>query len=403
MVFNGRRTRSRGHYIEIFLPFYLLLSQYSFSFFNIGMLGLAIVAVVTIVNNGFKFTWHREYREFLVFLIYVLFKDIMNIVFGSSEVSAQINRILEYLMVYVLVFFVCRKSFCEDTLYKTWKFAGFIYSAGLLYHLVIIYICGKAVLPISILPSCFMNNEQFYSYIMRPESFFVEPASFVTAMMPLEFLALKRKDYKVAVFSTLFICASTSTVGIVLSFVLWGCILFSSNMSMTKKMTFVLLGALLGAGFIGLPIFDAALVKLMDVAKGGSTVGSRILCGFEVIATQSPVQLVIGTFFNEVKDYIAFNITKFDSNSMAMLYYRVKGTVFMNSFAQIIFKYGVIGLLLFLRIFVSKLKSKRFEAKPFIIMYLTLIFAQTALLNAHFFEVMIITILYSFKENFEKA
>lgn len=397
MVFNGRRTRSRGHYIEIFLPFYLLLSQYSFSAVNIGMLGLAIVAVVTIVNNGFKFTWHREYREFLVFLIYVLFKDIMNIVFGSSEVSAQINRILEYLMVYVLVFLVCRKSFCEDTLYKTWKFAGFIYSAGLLYHLVMISILGKSILPIAILPGSFISNEQFYLPMMRPESFFVEPTGFAGALLPLEFLALKRKDYKVAVLSTLFIFASTSTVGVVLSAVLWGCTLLSAGISRVKKVGLMLLGGLLCVAFISLPMFEESLEKVLDAAKGGSTVGSRILCGFEVVGTQTPLSLITGTSFNEVKDYIELNISKFSEDSMVMLYYKHKGTVFLNTFSQLIFKYGIIGLLLFLQIFVSRLKNKRYEAKAFIAMYLVSIFAQSALLNALFFETITIILLYSIK------
>lgn len=397
MVFSGRRTRSRGHYIEFFLPFYLLLSQYSFSVINIGMLGLAIVAVVTIVNNGFKFTWRREYREFLVFLIYVVFRDIINIFLGSSAISAQINRILEYLLVYVLVFFVCSKSFSEDTLYKTWKFAGFVYSAGLLYHLVMIYIFGKSILPIAILPDIFIQNDQFYLLMTRPESFFVEPTGFAGALLPLEFLALKRKNYKVAVLTTLFIFASTSTVGVVLSAILWGCTLLSADISKVKKVGLMLLGGLMCVAFISLPMFEESLEKLVDAVHGGSTVGSRIVCGFEVVGTQTPLSLITGTTFNEVKDYIELNISKFSEDSIVMIYYKNKGTVFLNTFSQLIFKYGIMGLLLFLRIFVSKFKNRRYEAKSFIAMYLVSIFAQSALLNALFFETVIIILLYSIR------
>ena len=127
---------------------------------------------------------------------------------------------IEYIVIYFLVFIICSQSLDEDRLFKVWKIAGVIYALGLLIQVIQIYFLGQRIAPISIIPGYELRTEGNIAQL-RPSSFFAEPASFVIAMLPLEFLSIKRKDYKWAVFTTISILLSASTVGIILSVILW--------------------------------------------------------------------------------------------------------------------------------------------------------------------------------------
>lgn len=395
MMAQASFRENRKHYIEYFLPFFALLAPYRFGPVSADTIGLIVVAGLMIIRNQGRVKVLREFRPFLYFLAYVIFRDVIRMILGSDTIQTQMNRIIEYLINYALVFVVCSEDFDDDKLYKVWKIAGFIYSLGLLYHLVQIYIMGQMITPISIIPGYSIRATDTITSV-RPCSFFSEPAAFVNAMLPLEFLALRKRDLKIAFFVTIIILASTSTVGIILSIVLWSTSFLERDLKTRYK--FLLIIATIGMIYLfaNLDIFGASLSKLLLAAEGGSTFGSRVTGSFEIVGAESWIERIIGTNYNEVGGFIATHNGMFSSRSIIQIYWKNgTGDVFLNTFGQLFFKYGLIGFILYMTPLIMFLRDKNYAAKQYVIMVIFAVFGQTMLLNSHYFMTIMLLMLFS--------
>ena len=387
---------NRKHYIEYFLPFFHLLAPYKFGPISAGTIGLIIVAALILIENHGKFPLVKELKPYLYFLGYVIARDILRAALGSDSLQTQINRMAEYVITYLLILMVCSRDFDEEKLYKAWKCAGVIYTLGLVFHLVQIYALGyRIITPISIIPG-YQLSEVAGIKTTRPSSFFPEPAAFVCAMLPLEFMALRKSDIKVAVFTTLAILASTSSVGVILSIVLWVATFLQLNLKNRTKIIMVVVTIAIIYVFANLDIFGDAFKKFILVAEGGSTFGSRVTGSFEIVGAENWIEKIIGTNYNEVSGFISTHYSQFSSRSIVQLYWNSgEGNVFLNTFGQLFLKYGIIGFCLFLNPWIRYLKNHSYQAKPYVIMAMVAIFGQGMLLNSYYFMTMMFLILFS--------
>ena len=163
----------------------------------------------------------------------------------------------------------------------------------------------------------------------------------------------------------------------------------------------ILLFAIAGIGLwmvVNLDIFSAAVKKLYEVLGGGSTVDSRIRCGFDVINSMDFWGWLLGTSYNDVAAYVRQYGSRIPMESPVHVYMAAKGSVFLNTFTQIIFQYGLVGLLLYLGAIYSRLTKKKYEAKMYLIMMLVSILGQGKFLNSIFFMELIFLFLYDRKE-----
>lgn len=389
--------KKEKHYIEYVLPFFMLLAQYKIGFISLSTIVLAIISFAIVLNKKFKIPILAQYKYFFPFFFYVVFRDIIKIFVGYDIIQVQFNRIIEYVFSYFLVFIICTQRFDEDKFFKVYKFASSIYILGLFYHIISLYFLKQNISPISIIPGYVLRSEEIF-VATRPCSFFAEPASFAVALLPMLFISLRRQDIKWAVILTISILLSTSTIGVVLVFVLWCCTLVKHDISFKKKLLMFLAAVCICFIFFNLNIFNDALKKLILVSEGGSTFSSRVQCSFEVLKTINPFSLISGTNYNEINNYIINNYNKFSNMGSVIRYYK-ENTVFLNTFAQIIFKYGIIGMILWLIPFNYLLKNDSYTAKPFLIMIIFAIFAQSMLLNSYYFMIIMIILLYTQKAN----
>ena len=374
-----------------FLPFYLLLAQYD----NILFIGLG--NIIFLLITGIKLIKGRLYfydkdKPVLAFYMYVLLRDLMHGLFSTGATQQeQLHRIIIYSM---LIFLVCINTdvLYEDVLYKSWKIAGLIFGGAVVIDAIQIAAFKTAIHPISIIPG-YKLVESYKT--LRPCGFFTEPASCATAIIPLVFLSLKRRDIKWAIMSTVFVALTTSSVGIILVGALWG--LYTLNAKkLQKKFGMILMMSVMAVLVIFLPIFSDTVNKLVSVAEGGSTFGSRVLASFELLKVLKPTEWLVGANSVSAGQFIRLNATRFTSPSMAILYARQapEADVFINTFTNLIFRYGIIGLLLFLNIFRVKLINKNYNAKEYAIVTLIAIFGQSILLNSIFFMILSILQLY---------
>ncbi len=377
---------------EFAIPLFPVLAQYKFGFFSGGIILLVICVILELINNQGKISFDKRIKYFFYFLIFVISRDIIRCFLGSDPIQTQFNRIIEYTFTFALVFILCSKELDLDSIYRSWKFFGSIYCIGLIYHVVLIYIFSKAAYPISIFPGYILRPAESVA-TLRPTSFFAEPASFSDTMLPLEFMALKRKDIKIAAIVTAFILLSTSSVGIILSVILWILFLLEKNIDIKIKIFTIVIAFALSYLFIKIDVFRSSFDKLINVANGGSTVHSRITGSFDVVKSLDPLSLVFGTNYNEVNNYIAQNIGRFPLGSEAVKSWSSVG-VFLNTISRTIFMYGIVGLLIFLLPFVQLLKKPNYLAKHYVIIILVATFVQSLLLNPYYFMVVILVLSF---------
>lgn len=387
-------TSNKRNFLEYYIPFYLVLCNYSIGPIDLGSIGLFLALALDMAFNSRPIKISKRCKPLAFLFAYTVIRDIFKILMGRDNSSALFNYMIYYSFMFLIVFLACSTSFNEDALYKAWKIAGVIYSAGLLYHIVLIYIIGGKAEPISIIPGYSIRDVYAES---RPSSFFAEPAAFASALLPLEFMALRRADYKWAIGTTLFLLLSTSSIGVILSVVLWVATVLFSKIKLAQKALITILGVAFVFAFLNMGVFSASLEKIIAVADGESTVGSRVVSGFELIQTFDFSELIFGTNFRQATSYIAANPEALPRDSHAYITIQLGESNFLNTFSYFIFSYGIIGLLAYIlplvRWFFRKTKSK-----TYILMMMVAIFAQGALLNSMFFSTLMILLLFSDSE-----
>ena len=387
--------KKKSNMIEWFLPFFPVLHQYQFGFLSLGTIGLFIIAVKILAENNWKIMFPKQWNGFLAFFVFILMRDILRIFAGRDGVSVQMNRIIEYVFVALIVFIISSKEINFDNLYKWFKIAGVIYIAGMLYHAFLIFILHQTAHWITIIPGYILRGDTL-AELKRPASFFVEPAGIVLGLIFLLVFSLQKKEYIWAVFASIGMVISTSSVAVIITAVAWVLTVFLTNLSFEKKVFVVLLFSVLIYLFFHLSIFADSTTKLMAVLGGGSTVGSRLIGGFEVVSTLSPLELIVGSNYNDIRTYMAERLALFPADSIAVLYYDVQGSVFLNTVANIFFHYGVIGILFFYIPLVRLLRNP--QAKILIVCFVILSVGQSLLLSPSYFMWLCIILILAKSE-----
>ena len=365
--------KNRNHVLEMLIPFFGVFEPYRISIIPITAI---ILAVIIISRGRINFRTHKSTMPYVLFVIYMSLRDVLHMFLSVSDsVGVQFNRLLANVVLYMLLFLACNNDFDEDALFKWWKVAGIIFGAGMLYHVFQILVLNQDVYPLSIIPGYDIAHDTQTLY-SRPSSFFSEPAAYVSSMLPLLFLSLKKKNFKWAAISTFLILVSTSTVGVILSAVLWIVFIIFEKKSFKVTFIYLVLVVCFVIMFQYLPIFSDTLQKLQDVSEGESTWGSRIQEPFQMIGAMRWNELPFGTSMLNAREFIYHNIERFSNPSTLIERISDDETMFLNTIALIIFRYGVIGLLFYLRIFKNKLFNKKYEARMYSIMLIVASFGQ---------------------------
>lgn len=377
--------------IEYYLPFYLVLTQYKVGIITVGDIILILIAGIYIWRNNGRLGIRRDCYHYLMLFVYILFRDIITACIGFTDGSLVFHRMVSYTVLFLTMFAVTSGTFDEEKLYKAWKIAGLIYTAGLLYHVFCVFILGQKVSTITLFGSPLGIPTS------RPKSFFIEPASFSNAMIPLLVIALNRRDYKVSVLATLACLLSTSTTSAILAGILWVLYLFNREIKISRKVFISITIIALVVVYSEMSVFSDSYYKFTDVLEGESTFGARVSCGLEIAQSQDPLQKVFGTLYADTNSYVTDNYSKFNQSSSVVKYYSIHESVYSNTFGLIMNKYGGIGFILLLCTIIPFLKEKNYEIKGYAISFIIALFGQGILFNGYYFMINIILLLYQKK------
>lgn len=373
---------------EVIFAFLPMPSGYVFSGIGLDFAVMAFAGIFVLRRQGFKFVISDRNRDFLVLFCYVIFKEVLIVFFGESDSSQSFHRLIQIVAYIIFFLILLQRSFNHEKFYKGLKYAGILYTTGLIYHLVIIYVFGMPAKGISVIPGFEFSNE---NWLDRPRSFFSEPAALAQAMLPLLFYSLHRKDYKWSLIATFSIFMSTSTAGVLLAAILW----FIEFIMITKrnkhKVLVSMLLVIVGVLLIRTGMADETILAVKNRLLGGGSTSVRVFLGFEVVGTMSPAQYITGLLYNKPYDYTIQNIELFASDSIARRWIGFgEGQFFINAICSLIFRYGILGSILYFRIYKGKLFNKGYAGRALAIMTVIEMFGDSMLFNSYYFYIMLI-------------
>ncbi|MEH2957662.1 hypothetical protein [Candidatus Merdisoma sp. JLR.KK006] len=373
---------------EYIFAFFPMLYGYSFKGIGLDLIIMIFASLFLLRNQGFRFIANKQNRDFLLLFCYVIIKDLFIVILGQSNSSESFHRLLSNIAYIFLFLILLGKDFNQKKFYKGLKISGTVFTAGLLYHLVLIYRFGLPAKGISIIPGYeFVNN----NWLNRPRSFFSEPAALAQAMLPLLFYSLHKKDYKWSLIATFTIFMSTSTAGILLAGVLWIMEFIIGKGKRAHKILVIIVFLMSGAFLLRTEIATDSIAALQNRLSGGGSTSVRVFLGFEILSTMQPNQFITGLLYNKAYDYAVQNIGLFEQTSIArMIVGYSEGEFFINAFVSLVFRYGVVGFILYFRVYKGKIFNKGYAGRALAIMTIVETIGDSMLFNAYYFFIMLV-------------
>ena len=297
------------------------------------------------LKGRFKIQYDIKYIKLLA--IFVLAHE--------SILYATMNRIPSYfnnlVLSYAIIFIsigILFPMFNFKKLIGSFNWVAIICLIGLLYQYVII-LAGGSVTPIALpfLPAL-DETARVYSLLNRPSSFFWEPQSYCSFMFVPLFIALYERKIIWGAVITLSMFLSGSTTGIIVSLLMLGSMMFSSNLSKTYKALFILIGVVMVYLLFNTSYFEAGASKIEETSFEEN---SRIFNGLMLVFRMPFHYWITGVNYANVADFYfsgevgsGFLLEKFD-------------TIYVSTIWMILAKFGIVGTYLYIMTLVAPIRS----------------------------------------------
>lgn len=296
-------------------------------------------------------------KSFAILAAFVLVHDFIYLFIARGNLNAYIMQIFYFGCIFMTV-----KTFNIEKLKGSLNFVAIISMIGLIYQWSIIA-AGESVHPIQI-PFLNMEEIRLDAVSARPSSFFMEPAAYVAFMyLPLAFSLIDKKFIWTAIiiFSDFL---TTSTTGILTSFIMLIVYIFTQDVSIKIKLLTITIGVVIFYTLTNIEVFQAGVDKLKNTDIEANV---RLIQGPYIVSTMSPFEMIAGATYNSAYDYC------FDGRAP---YVVVKeNQVFISTVWMLILKYGFVGLFLYLFFYYKIGKGSR-KTIPLIICLVATMFSS---------------------------
>lgn len=348
--------------LELLFAFYCILSGYSWGVVKGNILFLCIMAIIACGRRRKNKIQLNELKWLMVFV--ALHEIVLACIINAPKY--MINNTLSALVSCFLIFPIV-KAIRIDKLVGALNLVAIISIAGIVYHYLIIR-NGGTVTPI---PIPFLGGVESTSRLFeegnRPTSFYWEPAAFVTYMLVPLFLSLTERRYMWSAIIIASMFLSTSTTGITMSLLMLVCYILTQNVRMKNKVIIVIIACAFVWMLLSTDIFSAGFDKMVDT---NIETTSRTVNGPVIVSNMPLLHLVTGMPAANPYDYYMSGWVK--SSEIIIK----DDTIYCSTIWLVLAKYGIIGLFLFLWIYINALKTTR-EIIPYIIVLFVSMFFQS--------------------------
>lgn len=331
--------------LEVLIALYPILMGYQYSNIPCTLLFLLIMDLLALFRKTNLFLPSKCMKYLTIF---VVVHEIILCATMNYLPSYHINSIISLLVIVPSIFVIVPVVNFEK-LKGSINFIAVICMMGMIYHFVILQ-TGHYVSPIKI---PFMPNMQsetrLYGEVFRPCSFFWEPQSYCSFMSAPLFYSLIDKKYFWTVLIILSMFLSTSTTGIAISILSLAVFVLTQNITKSQRVIFLFLGIGLVYILFTADFLSVGVEKMESISYEAS---SRLYNGPTLIANMCMEDLLFGINYSNVYDYYM------DGNVQAVLIEKY-GSIFMPSFWNALAKFGVIGLLLYVGVYVESIRRSK--------------------------------------------
>lgn len=218
--------------------------------------------------------------------------------------------------------------------------------------------------------------------LIRPSSFFSEPANYCGFMLVPLFLSLLDKKY----IATFIIIASmlftTSTTGLVLSFLMLGVYFLTQKVPFRLKLVVIIGTIIIGLALTMTDVFQDTMSK---AEKTDLSENERTSIGFTILPQLEIQEILLGIPYANISDM--YNAGRLKVESFTWYNESGKTVVFVPTFWNILFVFGIFGLIIYLSVYTSLFRKSRLML-PYSIIIVALMFSDpTAVGASHLFEI----------------
>lgn len=351
--------------LEMLFALTPMLSGFSLGGFPMSVLiWIILIMVVLIKKKGGRL---EKFKPLTLFIVYWLVHNL----FVSVTDNVNLNGIIQQVLMFLAFYLMC-PILRINKLRGSLNWVALVSIVGLLYQWTIL-VAGGLVHPLGI-PGLSMSEARMEILLSRPSSFFMEPAAYVAFMLCPLALSLIDRKYVWSSVMVLSIFLTTSTTGLVLSFVLLGVSLFGVEKG--KKLSNISLLILVAAGlFYALIHFEAFETGVEKIENTDAETNIRLSQGPYVVSTMQPAEYLFGapyaTAYTYCKSGRAPNVVMYGES------------VYTSTFWTCLLLYGIVGLILYLNIYYNILKRSKITM-PLVVSLVLVMFSSEYWIGVHF-------------------
>lgn len=355
--------------VELILALFPIMSAYVYSPIYLSFVIPALIIIycilrgVTPINN-------KPLKYFAIYLvIHEVFLSLFYTYVGFTPITNMIGDVSHIIVILFAINIISIDKFQGSIM-----LVAICVSIGLLYHFIIIS-NGGTVTPIKfpLLPDPGASS-RLHEIGERPVSFFWEPAAYASFMLLPLYIALSDKKYVLAGLFLFFIFLSTSTSGIILSVIMVLSWLFISQKGTFSKVITILI---LGGSFVYIitrtNLFEYGMTKMdnTNIEETARTINGPVLA----------YHLSVEDFFFGIPDNTPTDYWK----KGKVVDSRLIGDeeLYLSTFWYVLAKLGIIGLILYLSIFISAYNKNR-ALIPILLTIVVSLFSSNIYIGSHF-------------------
>ena len=366
--------------LETMFVLYLIVSGWSLSPIPVYLWWAVLMDIVALKRHHFN--PQRMPIQYKVLFWFIMAHQFLWIFVVNGLTSTYFNAWFSMAITMGSVFFIAPVLKYEKLKPPVIVFS-FISILGLIYQLLALS-GGTPVGQLSVPPfssSQDLSDQELLS-LLRPSSFFSEPAAYCQFMLLPLFMSLIDRKFVISFIIIVSMLLSTSTSGVVLSFMMLGVYFFTQKVSLKWKVLVAV-----GAVCIGLILIKSSLFeRTMDkVEKTDLSENERTSIGFTLLPQLEFNEVLLGIPYANISDM--YNAGRLKVESFTWYDEKGKTVVFVPTFWNMLFIFGIFGLFLYLFVYIKLFRQSRLMLPYSLIIVAKMFSDPTAISASHLFEI----------------
>ena len=338
------------------------------------------VLMDVVAFKRYSFNPKRMFSKYKVLFCFIMLHQFLWIFIVNGLSSTYFNKWFSIVITMGSVFFVAPVLNFEKLKTPIFFFA-IISMLGIVYQ-VLALLRGAPIGPLSIPP--FSSSRELSNIVdsIRPASFFPEPAAYCQYMIMPLFISLVDRKFLASFAIIITMLLSTSTTGVVLSFLILGVFLLTQRISAKWKILIIVVAIGIGIALTRASIFENTMSK---VERTELSENERTSIGFTVLPQLSVQDFLFGISYQSISDM--YNAGQLKIESFTFYDERGNSMVFVPTFWNMLFIYGIFGLVIYLSVYYHLFRQSRLLL-PFSIAVVAKAFSDPTGIGAtHFLEI----------------